>query len=83
MLFLLSVLLSSAFVSEAAILHCDFETHCEDFIPDGNWGLTDGQSPQPIDHDHTLNTSLGHYLFYNPPESSQPLTAQILRAYQK
>jgi hypothetical protein len=39
--------------------------------------LVDGLHPQPIDHDHTLNKSLGHYLFYNPPESSQPLTAQI------
>ncbi len=37
MLFLLSVLLSYACVSEASILHCDFEKSCDDFILDGNW----------------------------------------------
>ncbi len=77
MLFVLFLLFCNAFLSESAILHCDFETPCDDFIPDINWGLTDGLHPQSINHDHTLNTSLGHYLFYNPPDSSRSLVAQI------
>jgi hypothetical protein len=77
MLFLLSLLFCNVFLYESAIVHCDFETPCDDFIPDRNWGLTDGLHPQSIHHDHTLNTSLGHYLFYNPPSSSRSLVAQI------
>ncbi|CAF4249543.1 unnamed protein product, partial [Rotaria sordida] len=49
---------------QTAILLCDFETFCNDFIIDNNWGFTDGLHPQSIDHDHTLNTSSGHYSFY-------------------
>ncbi|CAF0741683.1 unnamed protein product [Adineta ricciae] len=56
---------------DTAILKCDFETDCSDFDIDTNWGLTDGAHPQPINHDHTLNTSAGHYLFYTP-QSSPP-----------
>ncbi|CAF4977843.1 unnamed protein product, partial [Rotaria sp. Silwood1] len=44
---------------QTAILQCDFDV-------DTNWGLTDGFHPQSINHDHTLNNSSGHYLFYNP-----------------
>ncbi|CAF1334078.1 unnamed protein product [Rotaria sp. Silwood1] len=51
---------------QLSILLCDFETICNDFIIDKNWGLTDGLHPQSNDHDHTLNTSSGHYLFYTP-----------------
>ncbi|CAF1182911.1 unnamed protein product [Rotaria sordida] len=29
-----------------------------------NWRLTDGYHPTSIDYDHTLNTSAGHYIFY-------------------
>jgi hypothetical protein len=77
MLSLLFIFLSHVFLTQAAILHCDFETYCNDFVLDTNWGLTDGQHPQPINHDHTLNTSSGHYLYYNPSTSPQPQTAEI------
>jgi hypothetical protein len=77
MLFLLYVLLSHAFLCKAAILYCDFETSCDDFVTDRYWGLTDGLHPQYMNHDHTLNTSAGHYLFYNPPDTSQYLPAEI------
>jgi hypothetical protein len=66
MLFFLFILLGHVLCSQAAILQCDFETLCNDFDIDSNWGLTDGNHSQPINHDHTLNTSAGHYLFYSP-----------------
>jgi hypothetical protein len=50
---------------QSYLLRCDFESPCLDFQSDSNWGLTDGLHPYPIDHDHTLNISSGHYLFYN------------------
>jgi hypothetical protein len=53
--------------NQAAILSCDFETQCDDFKTDYYWGVTNGRNPRSIDHDHTLNTSDGHYLFYNNP----------------
>jgi hypothetical protein len=59
------------------LLRCDFETSCTNFIIDRNWGLTDGHHPQPINHDHTLNTSEGHYLFYQPQNGTQFLLAEI------
>jgi hypothetical protein len=74
---LLLIFLCNAFLNQAAILQCDFETACNDFIIDSNWGLTDGLHPQAIDHDHTLNTSSGHYLFYNPQSSSRFPIAEI------
>jgi hypothetical protein len=52
--------------SRTAIFQCDFETACNDFMVDSYWGLTDGFHPESINHDHTLNASSGHYLFYNP-----------------
>ncbi|CAF1198985.1 unnamed protein product [Rotaria sp. Silwood1] len=59
MLLILCILLGYALCSQTAILQCDFDV-------DTNWGLTDGFHPQSINHDHTLNNSSGHYLFYNP-----------------
>jgi hypothetical protein len=73
MLFLLFALLGYTLCNETAILQCDFETLCDDFDVDSNWGLTDGLHPQSINHDHTLNTSSGHYLFYSP-KSSPPFS---------
>ncbi|UJR14437.1 hypothetical protein I4U23_001434 [Adineta vaga] len=64
------VFCSNRFQTNTAILKCDFETSCNDFAIDSNWGLTDGAHPLPTNHDHTLNTSAGHYLFYSP--QSQP-----------
>lgn len=49
-----------------ANFQCNFESFCNDFIIDNNWGLTDGLHPVSINHDHTLNTSVGHYIFYQP-----------------
>ncbi|CAF5162074.1 unnamed protein product [Rotaria sp. Silwood1] len=66
MLLILFILLGYALCSQTAILQCDFETLCNDFDVDTNWGLTDGFHPQSINHDHTLNNSSGHYLFYSP-----------------
>lgn len=66
MLFILFILLSRGFLNQGAILNCDFETHCNDFAISGFWAITDGYSPQPLDHDHTLNRNVGHYVFYNP-----------------
>ncbi|CAF1223925.1 unnamed protein product [Rotaria sordida] len=67
------------FKYETAILQCDFETNCNDFDVDSNWGLTDGLHPHSINHDHTLNNSSGHYLFYNPniPPPPYTLNAEI------
>ncbi|CAF1383793.1 unnamed protein product [Adineta ricciae] len=64
--FVISLLCCHIFLNNAIILHCDFETDCFDFTFDSNWGLTDGNHSQGIDHDHTLNTSAGHYRYYNP-----------------
>ncbi|CAF4026040.1 unnamed protein product [Rotaria sordida] len=66
MLFLFFIFFEYILCSQTAISLCDFETFCNDFIIDNNWGLTDGLHPQSIDHDHTLNTSSGHYLSYTP-----------------
>ena len=69
MLLFSAILLGLILSNESTILQCDFETPCDDFIIDRNWGLTDGLHPQSIDHDHTLNNSSGHYLFYKPEKS--------------
>lgn len=75
---MLTLLLSFVLIySTQAVLRCDFETFCIDFIPDNNWGLTNGLNPHPIDHDHTLNTSTGHYLFYQPQTNSQYKKSEI------
>ncbi|CAM4863696.1 unnamed protein product [Rotaria socialis] len=73
----LIIFLCNILLCRAAILQCDFEAVCNDFVADGNWGLTDGLHPQPINHDHTLNTSAGHYLFYNPQGGSRSTIAEI------
>jgi hypothetical protein len=39
--------------------------------------LTDGLHPVPIDHDHTLNTSAGRYIYYRPTISPQFEYSQI------
>ena len=62
-LIVLGILIANTY---AAFLQCDFESPCNDFNTDNNWGLTDGLHPKGIVYDHTLNTSAGHYLFYNP-----------------
>ncbi|CAF3595309.1 unnamed protein product [Rotaria sp. Silwood1] len=66
MLFLFFILFEYLLCSQTTILLCNFETFCNDFTIDRNWGLTDGLHPESINHDHTLNTSAGHYLFYTP-----------------
>ncbi|CAF4270473.1 unnamed protein product [Rotaria sordida] len=66
MLLILFILLCQTFLSQGAILNCDFETNCNDFALYGFWAIIDGYHPQPIDHDHTLNIEAGHYVFYNP-----------------
>lgn len=71
------VFLSQILLSQAAFFHCDFETYCSDFTRDYNWALTDGKNPQGIDHDHTLNTSSGHYLYFNPLNPSTFTIAEI------
>lgn len=63
--------------TQSYLLRCDFETPCTNFTPDIYWGSTDGLHPRPIKHDHTLNNSSGHYLFYNPSNESRFLAAQI------
>lgn len=60
-----------------ASFHCDFESICEDFILDNQWGLTDGAHPILIDHDHTLNTSAGHYIFYQPADDQRVYSSEI------
>jgi hypothetical protein len=77
MLPFLFLLLCHIFINQAVILHCDFETDCDDFVFDYNWGLTDGQHSQGINHDHTLNTSAGHYRYYNPQDTSRFILAEI------
>ncbi|CAF2967655.1 unnamed protein product [Rotaria sp. Silwood2] len=62
----LFILLYQTFLSQGTILNCDFETNCNDFALYAYWAITDGYHPQPIDHDHTLNIKVGHYVFYNP-----------------
>ena len=77
MFFLLIIFVCHTIFNDAVLLHCDFETDCTDFTFDSNWGLTDGEHSQGIDHDHTLNTSAGHYRFYNPQLTPQIQWAQI------
>jgi hypothetical protein len=77
MFYILFIFLCCAFLNQAAILHCDFETDCNDFTLDSNWGLTNGENPRPINHDHTLNTSAGHYIFYDPKDGQRFPMAQI------
>ncbi|CAF1372073.1 unnamed protein product [Adineta ricciae] len=60
---ILFILLSQTFLSQGAILNCDFETDCKDFYL-YDLAKTDGYNPQPIDHDHTLNIKAGHYIYY-------------------
>ena len=74
---LLLIVACSICISQAAILQCDFESSCNDFLTDSNWGVTDGVHPHPIDHDHTLNASTGHYLFYVPPTTVFGQIAEI------
>jgi hypothetical protein len=64
-------------ICSAQAFHCDFESDCSDFILDSNWGLTDGLHPVPIGHDHTLNTSAGHYIYYRPTTGPQFEYSQI------
>jgi hypothetical protein len=64
-------------ISSVQAFSCDFESDCSDFILDNNWGLTDGLHPAPIDHDHTLNTNAGHYIYYNPKIGPQFEYSQI------
>ncbi|CAF3948902.1 unnamed protein product [Adineta steineri] len=64
-------------LGQTSILQCNFETPCQDFTLDRNWGVTDGLHPLPIDHDHTLNTTSGHYVFYNPQSSPKFQLAEI------
>ena len=66
MLFQLIILFGQIILYQSAIFHCDFETTCNDFLPSGVWGKTDGYTPQPLDHDHTLKIKAGHYIYYNP-----------------
>ncbi|CAF4630629.1 unnamed protein product [Rotaria sp. Silwood1] len=40
-------------------------------------GLTDDLHPFPIDHDYTLQTNAGHYVFYNPKNIRSFGTAEI------
>lgn len=60
-----------------ALYHCSFETVCDDFILDDHWGLTDGDHPILLDHDHTLNTSAGHYIFYQPANDERVSWSEI------
>ncbi|CAF3389465.1 unnamed protein product [Rotaria sp. Silwood2] len=80
MLSFLFIFLCNICLSQAAILQCDYETFCNDFVSDDNWGLTDGLHPRPIDHDHTQNTSTGHYLFYSRQSSPYFQMAEIKTA---
>lgn len=73
----LILFLCNLLLTRAEILKCDFETICNDFILDRNWGLTDGAHPQSINHDHTLNNSTGHYIFYNWVGGPNPGVAEI------
>lgn len=59
------------------LFHCDFESVCDDLILDEYWGLTDGAHPILIDHDHTINTSAGHYIFYQPESDEQTQFSEI------
>ena len=77
MLCLLLVLLSNAFLNQAALFQCDFESVCNDFVTDNYWRVTDDLHLNSIDHDHTLNTSSGHYLFYNPQNLPPFYVAEI------
>ncbi len=74
-MFLIIILLLISSID--ANFQCDFESSCNDFIIDDNWGFTDGYHPVPIDHDHTLNTSTGHYIFYQPSIDPQFKSSEI------
>ena len=75
--YLTLLLISFISLGQPVILQCNFETPCNDFTFDRNWGVTDGLHPLPIDHDHTLNTTSGHYLFFNPQTSPKFQFAEI------
>jgi hypothetical protein len=77
MLSLVVLCIALIYSGQAFLFRCDLEMPCTNFTIDYNWGLTDGLHPQPIDHDHTLNTSLGHYLFYQPQNRTPFIFAQI------
>ena len=77
MLSLVVLFFAFAPLGEAVLIDCDFEKPCVDFTVDTSWNITDGLHPQSIDHDHTLNTSLGHYLFYQPQNRTKILLAEI------
>jgi hypothetical protein len=66
MFLLLLMFVGHALSNETALLQCDFETFCNDFSIDGNWGFTDGFHPRPLDYDHTFRNHSGHYIFYAP-----------------
>ena len=80
LLYVLIVFLSACAFSQSYLLRCDFETPCQDFSTDSSWGVTDGFHPRPLDHDHTLNTSSGQYLFFIPQNGSRFSLAQIRTA---
>lgn len=71
MLPVLVIVLCYFSLHQAAILHCDFESDCNDFVIDDYWGYTDGAHPQTIDHDHTFNNKSGHYRYYDPQGGSR------------
>jgi hypothetical protein len=73
---LLLLLVGNIYNNQDAILECDFESNCFDFILDSSWNITIGLPPKPIDDDHTLNTILGKYLLYNPILNSFASIAQ-------
>ncbi|CAF4421796.1 unnamed protein product [Rotaria sp. Silwood2] len=77
MLLLLLIIFCNIGLNQAVLLQCDFETYCNDFIIDEDWGLTDGAHPNPVNHDHTLNTTSGHYIFYDPHTTPEYPTVQI------
>ncbi|CAF1594720.1 unnamed protein product, partial [Didymodactylos carnosus] len=74
-------LFSAVIQGEQTPLKCDFEPYgtCTDFILDSKWGVTNGQHPLPLDHDHTYNNSTGHYIFYIP-DTHIPRKTSIIRS---
>lgn len=81
MLSVLVILLCHLFVHQAAILNCDFESNCKDFLFDSDWSFTDGAHSPAINHDHTLNTSAGHYRYYTPSSSERYPLSEIKTKY--